>query len=98
MPGYEAYRYALDKQFLVIGKPIASGTAFGQLEGRPVIAEESSGSRYFIRYRGGNLVVILESREIGGDFALIVLAEKPGATPHVDTVWPVLGVLFEKPK
>jgi hypothetical protein len=96
--GHSAEPHALDKQFLIIGKPITSKSAFAQLEGRPVIAGDSIGGRYFKRYRGGNSVVILESLEIGGDFAPVVLADKPGATPHVETIWPVLGVLFENPK
>jgi hypothetical protein len=96
--GHSAEPHALDKQFLIIGKPIALSLARSRLEGRPVIAEDSSGSRYFKRYRGADSIVILESLEIGGDFAPIVLAEKAGAIPHIVEIWPVLGVLFEKPK
>jgi hypothetical protein len=42
--------------------------------------------------------VILESLAIGGDFDPVVLALKAGTGTHVTTVWPVLGVLFERPK
>ena len=96
--GHSAEPYALDKQFLIIGEPINSSAALAQSEGNPVIAEDSIGGRYFKRYRSANSVVILESLEIGGDFAPIVLGDKSGTMPHVETVWPVLGVLFEKPK
>jgi hypothetical protein len=63
-----------------------------------VIAEDSTGNRYFKRYRGSDSTVILESLEIGGEFAPIILAKKAGAIPHLTGIWPVLGVLFEKPK
>jgi hypothetical protein len=96
--GHSAEPHALDKQFLIIGNPVTPDVAHAQLEGRPVIAEDSTGSRYFKRYRGGDSSVILESLEIGGGFAPILLAKKPGTAPHLDAIWPVLGVLFEKPK
>jgi energy-coupling factor transporter ATP-binding protein EcfA2 len=96
--GHSAEPYALDKQFLIIAKSISLGEADKEWEGCPVIAEDSNGSRYFKRYRRGRNVIILESLEIGGDFAPIVLNEVEGAAPHVKTVWPVLGVLFERPK
>jgi hypothetical protein len=96
--GHSAEPHALDHQFLLIGNAIALDLARIQLEGLPVMAEDSSGSRYFKRYRGAGSAVILESLEIGGDFGPIVLSSKPGTTPHLETVWPVLGVLFERPK
>lgn len=96
--GHSAEPQALDKQFLLIGKPVTFEEADTQLEGRPVIAEDSTGSKYFKRYRAGGGVVILESLEIGGAFAPIVLGRKQGAAPYVNTIWPVLGVLFERPK
>ncbi len=96
--GHSAEPHALDKQFLIIGKSVSLSFARSQLEGHPVIAEDSDGSRYFKRYRGSDRVVILESLEIGGDFPPIVLGAKPGAAPHLQTIWPVLGVLFERPR
>jgi len=96
--GHSAEPHALDKQFLIIANPIPVVDARKKLEGQPVIAEDSSGSRYFKRLRlGGGQLVILESLEIAGDFAPVVLADKPGATSYVQTIWPVLGVLFERP-
>jgi hypothetical protein len=40
---------------------------------------------------------MLESLEIGGDFPPILLAKRAGLPKHLAKVWPVLGVLFEKP-
>jgi len=96
--GHSAEPRALDKQFLLIGKPVTLDEADKRLEGYPVIAEDSTTSRYFKRYRAVGGEIILESLEIGGDFAPIVLARNEGAAHHVKTIWPVLGVLFEKPR
>lgn len=96
--GHSAEPHALDKQFLIIANPMPTLDACMKLEDQPVIAEDSSGSRYFKRLRsGGDGLVILESLEIGGNFPPIVLADKLGAAPSVQTIWPVLGVLFERP-
>lgn len=96
--GHSAEPHALDKQFLIIAEPIPSLGDYQKLEGQPVIAEDSSGSRYFKRLRsGGKGLIILESLEIGGDFPPIVLSDHSGSSPHVQAIWPVLGVLFERP-
>lgn len=96
--GHSAEPHALDKQFLIIANPMPMLEARKNLDGQPVIAEDSSGSRYFKRLRfGGDGLIILESLEIGGNFPPIVLADKPGASLHTQTIWPVLGVLFERP-
>ncbi|XUM22097.1 hypothetical protein ACRAVF_00145 [Bradyrhizobium oligotrophicum S58] len=96
--GSSAEPHALDKQFLIIANPMPTSDACKKLEGQPVIAEDSSGSRYFKRLRSGpDGLIILESLGIGGDFPPIVLAKEASASPHVQTIWPVLGVLFERP-
>ena len=96
--GHSAEPHALDRQFLIIANPMPVLEACTKLEGQPVIAEDSSGSRYFKRLRSGGMgVVILESLEIGGDFPPIFLADKPGTTSYIQAIWPVLGVLFERP-
>lgn len=96
--GHSAEPHALDKQFLIIANPMPVLEAYKKLEGQPVLAEDSSGSRYFKRLRsGGKGVMILESLEISGDFPPIVLADRPGSALHIQTIWPVLGVLFERP-
>lgn len=96
--GHSAEPHALDKQFLIIANALPVAEAIKKLEGQPVIAEDSTGARYFKRLRSAAAgFVILESLEIGGDFSPVVLAEKAGTGPHVQTIWPVLGVLFERP-
>jgi energy-coupling factor transporter ATP-binding protein EcfA2 len=96
--GYSAEPHALDKQFLIIANPMPVPEACKKLEGQPIIAEDSSGSRYFKRLRSGEEdLIILESLEIGGNFPPITLTSKPGSALHVQTIWPVLGVLFERP-
>jgi SOS-response transcriptional repressor LexA len=95
--GHSAEPQALDKQFLIIGDPVPIKDAGQKLDGRPVIAEDSDGSRYFKRLRVESNSIILESLEIGGDFPPILLAKTPGLLKHISMVWPVFGVLFEKP-
>ncbi len=95
--GHSAEPQALDKQFLLIGNPVSLGEAEKQLIGHPVIAEDSDGARYFKRYRVDSHVVILESLEIGGDFPPVVLLRNAGESPYLTTLWPVLGVLFDRP-
>lgn len=95
--GDSAEPLALDKQFLIIGDPASFVEAEKNLDGRPVIAEDSDHIRYFKRLRVDVDSVILESLEISGDFAPILLAKTPGPARHIVKVWPVMGVLFEKP-
>jgi energy-coupling factor transporter ATP-binding protein EcfA2 len=95
--GHSAEPQALDKQFLIIGDNVSLKEAEKNLDGRPVIAEDSNQSRYFKRLRVDANNIILESLEIGGDYPPILLAKMPGLPTHLTKVWPVLGVLFEKP-
>lgn len=96
--GHSAEPHALDKQFLIIANPMPTLDACKNLEDQPVIAEDSSGNRYFKRLRSGGCgLMILESLEIGGNFPPIVLADKLGTASYLQTIWPVLGVLFERP-
>ena len=68
-----------------------------KLDGHPVIAEDSDSGRYFKRLRVETSSVILESLEIGGNFPPILLSKTPNSFPHVVKIWPVIGVVFEKP-
>jgi hypothetical protein len=95
--GQSAEPHALDKQSLIIGDPVPLKDAEQHLDGSPVIAEDSDHSRYFKRLRVDDSNIILESLEIGGDFPPILLAKASGLLKHITKVWPVLGVLFEKP-
>jgi hypothetical protein len=95
--GHSAEPHALDKQFLIIGDSVSLKDAEKTLDGRPVIAEDSYQSRYFKRLRVESNNIILESLEIGGDFPPILLAKTKGLLKHLTNIWPVMGVLFEKP-
>ncbi|MBK8209704.1 MAG: hypothetical protein IPK78_06730 [Rhodospirillales bacterium] len=95
--GHSAEPMALDKQFLVIGNRVSLKDVEKKLNGRPVIAEASDQNRFFKRLRVEPDNVILESLEISGDFPPILLSKTPGLLPHISGIWPVLGVLFEKP-
>jgi hypothetical protein len=97
--GQSAEPHALDGQFLIIAKQMPLAEALIKLQGAPVIVEDSDGLRYFKRLRSGPKgYVIMESLEIGGDFGPVLLGEKPGSSASIVGIWPVLGVLFEKPK
>ncbi len=95
--GHSAEPMALDKQFLIIGDPVSLKDAEKKLNGRPVIAEASDHDRYFKRLHVEANNFILESLEISGAFSPILLSKMPGLLPHITSVWPVHGVLFEKP-
>jgi SOS-response transcriptional repressor LexA len=87
---------ALDNQFLIVGDTVSLREAEKKFDGCAVIVETSDHERYFKRLRVEPHNVILESLEIGGDFAPILLSKAPGPQRHVTNVWPVLGVLFER--
>jgi len=96
--GQSAEPIVLDGQLLMIGSPISADDAISQLEGRPVIASDGDDGRYFKRLRRGrNDTVVLESLEISGDFEPVVLTYNTGQSTDLSQVWPVLGVLFERP-
>jgi SOS-response transcriptional repressor LexA len=95
--GHSAEPQALDEQFLITADPVSLKDAEKTLDGCPVIAEDSDQSRYFKRLRVESNNIILESLEIGGDFPPILLAKTTGPAKHLTRIWPVLGVLFEKP-
>ncbi len=83
---------------LMIGTPVSATDALAQLDGRPVIASNMAEERYFKRLRHvENGTVVLESLEISGDFAPVVLTHNTGAATDLKEVWPVHGVLFERP-
>jgi hypothetical protein len=96
--GDSAEPIALKGQMLLIGSPISAEDALNRLDGRPVIAGDMADERYFKRLRRGEGdIVVLESMEISGDFAPVVLTHRTGAATDLKDVWPVYGVLFEQP-
>lgn len=54
-------------------------------------------SRYFKRRRSDGRGLVLESLEIGGEYRPVISTIEIGAQTDITLVWPVLGVLFERP-
>ena len=97
--GYSAEPIALDKQFL-LAKPARSDfqSALAQLDGKPVIAEDSDDCAFFkrLRYMPPSRV-ILESLDKSGSEGLIPLSVNPkGPSPHLTGIREVVGVIFDK--
>lgn len=96
--GQSAEPIALDGQMLMIGDAVSPAHALTRLEGRPVIAGDGNDARYFKRLRRGEAnTVVLESLEISGDFPPVVLTYETGQMTDLKEVWPVHGILFERP-
>lgn len=95
--GRSAEPHALDGQYIIIEKQLTGVDALKRLDGKPVIASDSDGSRYFKRLRVGKDRVVLESMDSGGDYAPVILALPGGDGNCLQQVWPVAGVLFELP-
>ena len=97
--GSSAEPIALDKQYL-LAKPqrIDLGLVLRELEGKPVIAEDSEDSAFFKRLRVlDSRSVILESLDKTGSEAPIHLStdpKKPG--PLLARIREVVGVVFER--
>ena len=95
--GQSAEPQALDGQYIIVEKQLSAAEALKTLDGRPVIAADTDGNRYFKRLRVGKDRIVLESMDSGGDYGPIILAF-PGQGPNcLEQVWPVAGVLFELP-
>ncbi len=96
--GQSAEPIVLNGQMLMIGEPVSPHDALSRFEGRPVIAGDGDENRYFKRLRRGTAdTVVLESLEISGDFPPVVLTHHTGRTTDLKEVWPVHGILFERP-
>lgn len=97
--GVSAEPVALDKQFLLAKPEITDlPNALGDLDGKPVIAEDNEGYAYFKRLRMMNPgSVILESLDKTGLENLIHLSTDPERqSPALISVREVVGVIFEK--
>lgn len=97
--GSSAEPQALDGQYLLVRGPVSAAEACRTLNGRPVIAADSDDARYFKRLRamaGGS--VVLESLDAGGEYDPIALSAPGGIGATLAQVWPVAGVLFERPR
>ena len=100
--GQSAQPLALDGQFLLLGEQSENANDLRRLDGRPVIALDSSQHWFFKRLRLTNSdLVILESLDGGGDYPPEVLwLDDPDAASRrtLVAVRAVLGVLFERPE
>ena len=98
--GRSAEPIALHEQYLITGKVVdANSSEISRLDGRPIVAVDAEGCRYFKRLRlTHHGFVVLESLNPDGSFSaeLLSLGEK-SPFPKLDKVLPVLGILFEIP-
>jgi hypothetical protein len=96
--GQSAEPYALNGQYLIVKSPLLAQEALGTLHGRPVIAIDTDGNTYFKRlYCVTGDQIVLESLDSGGDYDPIVLSPSDDGANCLEKVWPVVGVLFERP-
>ena len=97
--GSSAEPIALDKQYL-LAKPAIDdlSEALRQLDGRPVIAEDSEGCAFFKRLRVlETRFVALESLDKTGAEGLILLSiNREGTGPLLTRIREVVGVIFDK--
>lgn len=97
--GSSAEPIALDKQYL-LAKPASNdlAKALGELDGRPVIAEDSEECAFFKRLRlldSGS--VVLESLDKTGSEGLIPLSvHSEGDVPKLKRIREVIGVVFDR--
>jgi hypothetical protein len=95
--GRSAEPYALDGQYLMVGRPAVAGTDLRSLDGRMVLAVDDAARRYLKRLRLPEAdIVVLESLDISGRETSIVLRkDSSSGGSQLVSVSPVLGVLFE---
>ena len=89
--------HTLNGQYMIAEKQLSGTDALKKLEGRPVIASNTSDHRYIKRLRVGNDRVVLENMDSGGDYAPIILSLPEQGSNCLEQVWPVAGVFFELP-
>ena len=97
--GSSAEPIALDNQYLVAKRPRTDmATALRELDGKPVIAEDSEECAYFKRLRVfGPKSIMLESLDKTGVEGLIRLsADSAGPDPVLTRIREVVGVIFDK--
>ena len=97
--GGSAEPIALDKQYL-LAKPAKNdlATALRELDGRPVIAEDSEECAFFKRLRRlDSGYVVLESLDKTGSEGLIPLSVRSGGDdPKLKRIREVVGVVFDR--
>ncbi|WP_085031568.1 hypothetical protein [Ensifer aridi] len=99
--GDSAEPIALHGQYIIVTDPLPINSTFTALAGKPVIVEDVRGHRYFKRLQTTNQGrIVLESLDSSGEHGPIIMnpGDDDGADENVIVrVWPVAGILFEKP-
>jgi energy-coupling factor transporter ATP-binding protein EcfA2 len=96
--GQSAEPYAFSGQFLITKEEISIADALKTLDGKPIIATDTDGNRYFKRFRlEANDCILLESLDGGGKYAPVTLLLPGKGKNCLERVWPIAGVLFEIP-
>ena len=96
--GRSAEPIALDGQFIVT-QPIAlTPISLRRVDGRPIVAIDENGARYFKRFRRHGAIVVLESLNPDGTAPGEVLSiDGELGFPRLAGILEVVGVLFELP-
>ena len=96
--GRSAEPVALNDQFLITGSSNTDMERTKQLDGRPVVAIDEYGTRYFKRLRCQSNFIVLESLNQDGTTAAEVLSlDGISGLPKLVHVREVIGVLFDLP-
>ncbi|RWX36916.1 ATP-binding protein [Rhizobium leguminosarum] len=96
--GRSAEPIALDGQYLIARDALTTPEAFSRLDGRPVVAVDESGARYFKRMRQLGMIIVLESLNPDGISPSVLLSLSGGdGLPRLTQILEVVGVLFEQP-
>jgi len=96
--GRSAEPIALDGQFLITRGATKSLEAVKALDGRPIVAVDEDGTRFFKRLRCSGSVAVLESLNPDGTTAAELLSfDGSLGLPKLTQALEVIGVLFELP-
>ncbi|MGH7079591.1 MAG: AAA family ATPase [Acetobacteraceae bacterium] len=93
--GVSAVPLVLSGQFLLVGRPVPFERDLPPLDGWPVIGGDSEGQQYVKRLRVLRSAVVLESLDAAGRHPPLLFARPGRPGLRVQTVSPVVGVLFE---
>jgi hypothetical protein len=96
--GRSAEPIALNEQFLITRNIMKTAPEIKALDGRPIVAIDEDGTRYFKRLRCSGQVAILESLNPDGTTASELLTfDDSLSLPKITHAIEVIGVLFELP-
>jgi hypothetical protein len=97
--GRSAEPIALEGQFLITRNATKTSEQVKALDGRPIVAVDADGARYFKRLRCCGPIAVLESLNPDGTTAAEVLSfEGALGLPKLTQAIEVIGVLFELPQ